>query len=724
MSEEAKEKEELATTRLLDLLRAQQTGKKVEKQQAAVPAEEVTEKVDSTESEEGISQGEDEPTAQSISDGFDSVQEGTKTAKEKEETAKSIETKVPDVTVEKTKVDSQNKVVSKSLLQEIQTPTLSSEPEKQIEIQPEEFDNSLFSTLSEVKSRPGFHQYISTLFHIFDESHRKLTLHCGDQFLRFLQVKIGFKKPEIEQFGEYSLPYNADGDTITEMDKLLAYVLDKELAYKRKKSIYGACFAAKAETKTHIFQTPKLDRKELMDLIEWNAKKNLPFSTEEAIINWEVNPAVGSANNNVVVGISKKDSVENLITIFKDNNFDLRLFSTLPVLIWKLFIRNYPDRKDGCYVLIHIGEKQTTITVVVVQKLLYTREIAVGASDFYKAVMQKVVVGDQSIEIDYKMAKQLLRDYGIPRETSGVVPGSQISLYKISIFLRPLVERMTGELNRSLNYFKKQNPDLKWDELLFDGIGATFPNMLDTFANNLNLKVGLLNPIRRERYSYKNGQVLSDRMLPNYTVNFALASEETEKINVITKKQRSNFQYIFLHKVAAVAVALCLPLFIILMIFSNQKIERLDRIIDEREKQWSSLSTQAKEYLNTLGDIEVLSGFRTFLGNDKIHSMNQIKILKLLSSVAPSDIKLTALKVKKGIAGDKKTETEDKPQEFIDLMEVNGFIEADASVSDIQLTNFVMKLEQLSVFTDIDMSINERSNPQDRKLFFTLNLRF
>ena len=335
--------------------------------------------------------------------------------------------------------------------------------------------------------------------------------------------------------------------------------------------------------------------------------------------------------------------------------------------------------------------------------------------------MQKVTVGDKSIKIDYSQAKEILRDYGIPRNGEGVIPGSRISLYRISIFLRPVVERITAELDRSLGYFKKQNTNLEWEEFLFDGIGATFPHLLETFRENLNINVGLFNPLRNANRSYRNGTVIPDNMLPNYTINLALDLKESERVNVLPKNIRSGYKYIFLHKLVVGLVVLFFPLFIATTFLSNTKVDRMKQDIFEERNQWNQVSAKAKEYFDLLNDTEILNGFQKFLSNDRAFSKNQITILKLLSSAVTKNIKFTSLGFRKEVTRNTE-DSADRLEEYKDVLGINGFVHADASMADILLTNFVIQLEELAVFSKVDMRIDEHSVPEDGKLFFTLNM--
>lgn len=730
MSEEEQEKRELATSRLLDLLRAQQAGEKEgpepepppeagEERVSAAPAEE--EPAESTLAEGAAVTPETETV---VSTGVEKKPEGPA---DTAPVAAEVQESVPTGGAEGREAPAPPPGAGmKDLLGEIQSTEKPGEPEREVEIEPAEFDGTLFSTLSKQPRKGDLLDTAVTVFHFLNESQRRITIHFGKNILRLMQVQIGIKKVTIEKFGEYSLPYESDGETITEMSDLLTYVLDKEITPKHKRLAFGACYSSdnQLNTKTHILQAPPLKGKELNDLVEWNAKKNLPFSPEQAVLDWETTPTIReAAKQNVVIAIGEKDPIENIAALFQENKLTLRCFSTLPVLLWKLFKRNYPDRKAGAYVVIHIGEKRTTVEAIVEQKLLFNREIQVGVEDFYKAIMQKIVTGDRTIEIDYPLAKRLLRDYGVPVKTNGVAAGLGINLYKLSIFLRPAVERLTSELNRSLNYFKKQDPELEWEELLFSGIGATFPNFVQTIGQNLNFKVGLLNPVRQENFQYQDGAVLPERDLPNYSVNFALALDEAQQMNIIPPTRRSGFKYILLNKLALLAALILIPLFTTTLMTTNQRISDLRQQIDTKNEQWTLLSSEAREYTARFDDINILDGYRKFLRNDQTYSVNQVRILKALSAVVPSDIKLTSLNFKGEVAPREEGGTVTE-QVNRNLLEVRGFVQAHASVADIHFTNFIMGLENLPLFSRVEPNLEEHSNPEEGKLFFTLNLRF
>ena len=158
-----------------------------------------------------------------------------------------------------------------------------------------------------------------------------------------------------------------------------------------KKSSFGSYFSMNTPAKTITIKSPKLKSSELKELVEWNANKNLPFSTENKNVNWKIIKSNSEGETqDVIIGVTETDSVNTIDNIFKRNNLKLRYTSTLPILLWKSFVKNYPDRDIGSYVIIHIGEARTLVIVVTDHVLQFSRKIALGAQDFYKAISKKV----------------------------------------------------------------------------------------------------------------------------------------------------------------------------------------------------------------------------------------------------------------------------------------------------------------------------------------------
>ena len=169
--------------------------------------------------------------------------------------------KVEKLSTIETKVQKTIRTGASNLLEQIQKPEEKPKPKELKELQPIEFDSSLLSTLSERKQKKTIQDYLQSLFHLFNESQRRVTIHRGEKNIRLLQIKTGFKKTEIEKAKAYTLPYKTKDGQIEDSFELIQYIFKNELDSKEVRYAYGAYFSPDVETKTHILQAPSLSKK-------------------------------------------------------------------------------------------------------------------------------------------------------------------------------------------------------------------------------------------------------------------------------------------------------------------------------------------------------------------------------------------------------------------------------------------------------------------------------
>ena len=132
------------------------------------------------------------------------------------------------------------------------------------------------------------------------------------------------------------------------------------------------------------------------------------------------------------------------------------------------------------------------------------------------------------------------------------------------------------------------------------------------------------------------------------------------------------------------------------------------------------LSSDTKDYGSFMGDINIVNSTNHFLKNDRTYSENQVKMLKLFSTVVPDEIKLTALNFVNATGLPDSVVTD---VNFREHLEITGFVNEDKSVADIYLTDFILELEKLKHFSDV-VVLEKTDNDFTSKgeLFFKIRL--
>jgi len=550
---------------------------------------------------------------------------------------------------------------------------------------------------------------------------RKITVQCLTNSVRIMKMRAMGKRNLVESMETFELPYLVGDEKITHSEELLGHILAMLNAKLWKKDTLFSMYSSGINTHTKIFKAPPVKGKEFAELINWSAKKNLPFSSEKITIDHQVlESEKGELKKNIIIGVGNSEAIQHLIGVYRKAKFNLQNVTTIPYLDWQSFKHCYPDRLHSCVAVVHINQAKTTITMVKSGRLEFNREMSIGVQDYLKALVQRVVVGNDAIRITDEMAADYLFRYGIPKDTDQDIPESGISLYKLSIFLRPVIERMTGELNRSLNYFKKQVADVECQEIYLTGPGAAIPNLVEIIETQLGRTTEHFNLLRQGDFEFSDGLAVDYQQIPNFALNFSLALQGANGINLLPVERKQHFRYRFYNKLAIFLAAILLPIYIILGYFSYLEVGLLTENVITMQQQWKKLSEQSQEYFIMLDDLEYMGDYWSYLKNDQVNSENQLKLLRLLSSEIPDNIKITSLVFRPA-----SSQEDGKPIQqdaHVDRIALSGFVHAHAGIADIQLTNFIMRLESLNVFTNIEREVQGTPSSDDSRLFFTLKL--
>ena len=735
----ADEKDSAATNRLLDLLRSQQTGKSTTEGNASGTLD----ANDPPEKSEVSGKKKPDPPAVSSSIVPDVIVDEAPPSDEKSGSVSSDEIRAklgnlaakkispPPVEEPKDEAVPEPETVPQGIAAELMDAPQESEtepiaePEKIASVPGEMATDSqlIDPTYFQVHQDVPKPNKVLDLFFEFSNwafgVRKKITFQCTPEAIRVLKTVSAGNRNVVEGMDIFPLPYELEDQKITHRDDLIAHILDTFDTKLWKKDTMFRMYSSFIETHTKIFKAPPVKGKEIAELITWTAKKNLPFSSENINIDHMVlDSEKGELKKNIIIGVGNNESITFMSDLFKKKKFDLQNVTTIPFLDWETFKHCYPDRLRGCIAIVHMNQNETTITMVKSGRMEFTREMAVGVKDYHKALIQRVMVGNDAVNITDKMASEYLMRYGIPINTDGDIPETGISLYKISIFLRPIVERMTSEINRSLDYFRKQVADVECQEIYLTGPGAAIPNLVEVFATQLERTTEHLNPLRQGDFEFSDQFELDHQLIPIFATNFGLALKTSAGINLLPVARKQHFQYKVFNKMSIFLTAILIPIYLLIGYFAYMEESVMEESVANMNRQWQKLSEQSQEYFIMRDDLQYLGNYWGFLENDGINSENQIKLLKLISSEIPDNIKITSLVFRP--ASSKEAGSVIKQAAHVDRIALSGIVNAHAGIADIQLTNFIMRLESLNLFTSIDREGSPSSD--DSRLLFTLKI--
>ena len=264
----------------------------------------------------------------------------------------------------------------------------------------------------------------------------------------------------------------------------------------------------------------------------------------------------------------------------------------------------------------------------------------------------------------FERAERIKQEVGIPSETDpDEIVDESIKRSKVTVLIRPVLERMAVEIGRSLDYYKSQFNVDRIDRLLLTGGGANLKNIGPYLAAELRLPVEPFNPLKELLFDSKKIDVQTlDETGCIFTVAAGTALPGPKRIELLLEKKP------LLDKAHIVKWAPVLASLITLLIFSwiiwdeGGQAVSLQKERDSKVARVTAIETLRtklallKEKENKIK--EELSLFPSLATVSVPHS----EVLREVSNMIPSNVTLTQLEIQAWASPSKKESQASKPQ--------------------------------------------------------------
>ncbi len=249
---------------------------------------------------------------------------------------------------------------------------------------------------------------------------------------------------------------------------------------------------------------PPVEKKRIPEIVRYEARTQMPFPIEEVV--WDYQPVTGMDVPGEEVEVAffavKKSTVYSFLT-------NLRLARMVPDLveITPLALYNFLtfDRQfDVGTVVIDVGAANTDLVIIDGERY-WTRSVAISGNDISRALQEKY-------QISFEEAENLKRKAASSKQAE-----------KIFGAMRPIVDDLIGEIQRSIGYYKAQARNVRIEKVILLGNSFKLPHLVDYFRKGLDYEVSVLERLERVRVSSSMDSEKFEAELPSYAVALGLA---------------------------------------------------------------------------------------------------------------------------------------------------------------------------------------------------------
>jgi len=302
---------------------------------------------------------------------------------------------------------------------------------------------------------------------------------------------------------------------------------------------------------------PPMPKAELKEAVRWEIKGQLPFPVEGAKIDFHTLGETieeGTKKLDLMVAACPDHLIDQTLSIARGAGLQPIHLGVAAFALWNALLVWGGLKKDEGVALIDLGADKTGIHIFKDGALQFSREVTPAGADITRAIMEGLGPEEET-GLLYETAERLKPEVGVPsegphestvealrqaldRSISGQIQEEKINLSKINFLVRPVLERMAGEIGRSLDYYRNEFNVDRIDRVLLTGGGAPLKNFSNYLQSELQLPVENFNPLRGMLFDSKkiDAQIL-DQMGSRFSVAAGVALPQPERIEFLPVKE-------------------------------------------------------------------------------------------------------------------------------------------------------------------------------------------
>ena len=357
---------------------------------------------------------------------------------------------------------------------------------------------------------------------------------------------------------------------------------------------------------------PKMPPEELIDAAKWNAKEEVLFDLDKAVVDNYVMAETdqdGATFLDILSVIVREDVVDFIVSIAKGAGLRPAGVTVVPVALWDYDTAVAKLEPGTVTSYVDMGAERTRIYFVCDGHILFSREIPNGGKN-----LTECLVGEYELEagktavIDAVRAEQLKKTFGYPAEDAEGKTEEGIPLPLIRERFEPILVKQVTEIDRSIEYFKNQYRKGAVDRLILSGGGAGLSGMYRFLKENLQLEIDRCNVFMQA--GVQDDSLSKEEMKlygPSLTVAAGLALGKCDKINILPEKYRPSIKKTLVKLVPLAAV---LVLFAALYGYSSHlrgEVVKKKQLLTDQKVALAKLQIQAPELEKP---IQQLKGFK------------------------------------------------------------------------------------------------------------------
>ncbi len=545
-----------------------------------------------------------------------------------------------------------------------------------------------------------------------------LGLDINYNALKYLLLSRTSRGLRVDGFGRYNLE-NGETEPVEKIRQGLKSLFEKGKGFRQAKIVLGLDSSKLVIKKESL---PALSKKELLQTISFGIQEEIGKGGEvgAVVCDYETigpDPAKPDNMQYLVMGIPE-DVVNGHVQDFvSEGVVPAKIIPT--VMAMTNLVKFSPEIEQKELVgILDIGSHQSMLVLVRKGKMDFFREIAIGGDDFTKSIIGTIFHEGRAIQFSEEDAVEFKLRYGYPLGFSEGMMFKGAPLTEVGAMMRPVVERLSGEIHRSIGFYKDQSIGGEVEALYLVGGGARLKHLTDVLAEKLGIPISLLPVFKDLRISGgKKHQESFRKKFLEQAICLSLAMESSPNGNLLPESYKKIHRMAFVQRTLQYAAAAAVVVIALLTLQFQNRVHALKDQVSAVEKRISRIEDRRALFAALQSQKVVLEREIADL-NLRIEQDNTlVQVLRLVSHAVPNHLYFSSFEY-----GLEREETGRKEQSTpLDnanwIVRIYGVSQKPPNDIGIYLAQLIVELEKSKYFSKVELEYNALLSEGDEYQF-------